>query len=129
MGYLLSVVSAMMLCISLIYLSDLNSRLSYLYYCVYFSIGYLLVSLAVFTISSEYVDLSKHKTADFITNIASALGGVLFILFISLAHKHAKPSLLGPMWSLVIVFSIIEEYLLNDYTYSYLVIIGSILAI
>lgn len=52
-----------------------------------------------------------------------------FIILASLAHKYARPTHLAPMWSLVIIVSVIQN-LLNLNNESFIVIsIGGVLAL
>lgn len=109
LGYVCSALSAIFITISLILLRELNKKLHYIYYCAYFAIGYLIICLLAYTISSSLLDMSKVTVKAFTTTLAAGVGGAFFVLFISLAHKYGKPTQLAPVWSLLIVISVVKE--------------------
>ena len=128
-GYVWSVASAVSISFSLILLHKLNKKCHYIYYCVYFSIGYLASWLLAYVISADLVDISKFGIWDAAMWLISGVFCILFTLFVSLAHKFSKPTQLAPMWSLVVILSVIKEVVLQDGSSSIMMIIGGTLAV
>ena len=128
MEYILWVISWILIAISQVFLKPLNKKMHYLFYCTYFSIGYLIVSLAAFTISSYYLDLSLHNLMDLSMNVLSAVCSAIFIFTISRAYQEGKPIDLAPSWNLLIILAVLKNIIYEENDINYLMVFGAVLA-
>ena len=123
--YILWAISWILFAISQVFLRDLNRKMHNLFYCTYFSIGYLIISLGVFTLSTNYLDLSLHNLYDLFINFLSSLWSAIFIYTLSLAHYQSNPCDLASSWNLLIVFAAVENWTYEEGKINYIVIIGA----